>query len=345
MPQKTSTTAIGALTAMTAIGALSFELMTGTGDAPTEAHLLPPGPFRAMDGRPGNMDGVQCQDWQLNAAIAARVIALASSRKNDILIDFEHQSLRSADNGKRVEAAGWIPRTLEWREGKGLYALNISWVGDTASLIVSKKYRYLSAIFLFDVLTGEVLEILSVGLTNTPGLDGLDALADLARKQSAISTEKEADMADQTQVTALTSERDGLKTQVAALTTERDGLSAKVAALTAERDAQKTKLDSLEQEKADAALASEKAKHAELLTAALSDGRLVPAQKPWAEKQSLAALTEYLDATKPLPITQTQAERKDGKDGNHGLDAEALAWCNRMGVTPDQYVEAKKSQS
>lgn len=345
MPQKT-TTAAAAVAAIVAIGALSFELVTGAAGAPTEAHLLPPGPFRALDGRPGNMPGVQCQDWQLDAVIAARVIGLAASRKNDILIDFEHQSLRAAENGKRVEAAGWIPRTLEWREGKGLYALNINWVGDTAELIVAKKCRYLSAIFLFNRLTGEVLEILSVGLTNTPGLDGLDALADLARKHSVFSTEatdEESDM-DEKQVAALTSERDGLKTQVVSLTAERDGLNTQVAALTAERDAQKAKLDALEQEKAAAALATEKAKHADLLAAALSDGRLVPAQKTWAEKQSLAALTEYLDATNPVAVLKKQAGNGDDQDGNHGLSAEQLAWCTRMGVTPEQFAEAQKSQ-
>lgn len=36
-------------------------------------------------------------------------------------------------------------------------------------------------------------------------------------------------------------------------------------------------------------------KHAELLRAALLDGRLTPAQKPWAQKQTLAALRKYLN--------------------------------------------------
>lgn len=325
MPQKPTTTAVGAL---------SFELVTGAGVAPAEAHLLPPGPFRAVDGRP-----FECGAWQLDAAIAARVIARADAQKTDILIDFEHQSLRSAENGKRAEAAGWIPRTLEWREGKGLYALNISWVGDTAELIVGKKYRYLSAVFLYAAGTGEVLEILSVALTNTPALDGLEALADLARKHSVFSTEEEADMADENQVAALTSERDGLKTQLAALTTERDNMKTQVAALTAERDAQQAKLDAIEQEKAAAALASEKAKHADLLAAALNDGRLTPAQQPWAEKQSLAALTEYLDATDPLAILKKQSG--GGADGNHGLTKEELDMCKRMGVTPEDFAKTK----
>ena len=175
-------------------------------------------------------------------------------------------------------------------------------------------------------------------LTNTPAVDGLDALADLARKHSVFSTEEEADMADEKQVAALTSERDGLKTQVTSLTAERDGLKTQLATLTAERDAQKTKLDALEKEKADAALASEKAKHTDLLTAALNDGRLTPAQKAWAEKQSLADLTEYLEATNPLAVLKKQT---DGKDGGNGLTQEELEMCKRMGVTPEDFAKAK----
>jgi phage I-like protein len=325
-------------TTKTSIAALAFELLPGDGGIPVEAHLLPPGPFRSVDGRPGNMEGVHCQDWQLDAAIGARVIARAAAQKTDILIDFEHQSLRSRDNGKRAEAAGWIPRSLEWRDGKGLYALNISWVGDTPDLIKAKKYRYISAVFLFDLVTGEVLEIISVALTNTPGIDGLEALADLARKHSVFSTEEEAEMADEKQVAALTSERDGLKTQVASLTTERDGLKTQVATLTTERDTLKAKVDAADKDKAEAALAADKAKHTELLEAALTDGRLVPAQKTWAEKQSLADLTEYLDATNPLAVLKKQA---GGKDGGHGLTQEELDMCKRMGVTAEDFAKAK----
>lgn len=131
--------------AQTAIAALAFELVSGSdGVIPTEAHLLPPGPFRATDGRPSD-----CDAWQLDTAIAARVIALAAQQKNDILIDFDHQSLNKEWNGQRADAAGWIPRTLEWREGKGLYGTNIAWVGDTPQLIAQKKYRYISAVFSY----------------------------------------------------------------------------------------------------------------------------------------------------------------------------------------------------
>lgn len=323
------------------IAALAFELVPGVGGVvPTEAHLLPAGTFRAVDGRPHCCDG-----WQLDAAIAAQVIARAAAQKNDILIDFEHQSLRCEYNGQRAEAAGWIPRTLEWREGKGLFATQIAWVGDTAELIQKKQYRYISAVFTYYEKTGEVLEIISVALTNTPALDGLDALvelADLARKHSVLLTKEDANMADEKVLAALTAERDGLKTQMAALTAERDGLKTQNAALTTERDTLKTKVEAADKEKTEAALASEKAKHAELLQAALTDGRLVPAQKPWAEKQTLAALTEYLDATSPVSLLQKQADGKDG--GGNGLSQEEVAMCSRMGVSPEDFLKTKATR-
>lgn len=337
MPQKT-------IPRKTSISALAFDLLPGAGGVVTEAHLLPPGPFRAVDGRPQ-----ECAAWQLDAAIAARVIALAASRKTDILIDFEHQSLRARQNGQRAEAAGWIPRSMEWRDpstqGGGLYATGIAWVGDTAALIAQKKYRYISSVFLYDADSGEVLEIISVALTNTPALDGLEALADLARTFSVSSTQMEADMADEKQLAALTVERDGLKTQLAELTSARDGLKAQLATLTAERDGLKAKVDAGEQAAREAALAADKAKHADLLQAALADGRLTPAQKPWADKQPLAALTEYLDASKPLPIAgDPQADGK-GAAGAHGLNQDELAMCTRMGVTPEEFTKAKQSQA
>ena len=322
MPQPTA--------AQIAVAALSFELAADGETVPTEAHLLPPGPFRAVDGRP-----FECAGWQLDAVIASALVALAAGRKNDILIDFEHQSLRSLENGKRVEAAGWIPRTLEWREGKGLYAKNINWVGDTAQLIKDKKVRYISALFTYDAITGAVLEILSVGLTNTPALDGLEALAALARTHYIDSSKEVAVMPGETEkLAALTQERDGLKTNVAALTQERDGLKTQVAALTQERDALKAK-------EATAAADKEKAEHAALLQAALNDGRLAPAQKAWAEKLSLAALTECLATLTPIAMLTKQTPGLDPAGNTHGLTDVEKAACDRMGVAYADFQKTK----
>ncbi|WP_035384004.1 phage protease [Ferriphaselus sp. R-1] len=321
--------------------ALTFELGAGGDAVTTEAHLLPVGPFRSSDVRP-----VECAAWQLDASIAARVIERASNRKTDTLIDYEHQSLRSEANGQKVLAAGWIPNTLEWREGKGLYAINIGWTAQARREIADKQYRYISTVFYYNGITGEVLEIISVALTNTPGIDGLDALAAMA--QAALSrgeltdflTTGGADMAlNDQQAAALTSERDGLKTNVAALTSERDGLKTQVAALTTENGELKTKVTAIEQEKAQAALATEKAKCEEMIQAALTSGVLTPAEEGYARKKTLADLTEYLDTKKPLAILNKQAGGKG--EAGHGLNEIELAFCTKMGVKPEDYAKNK----
>jgi phage I-like protein len=323
----------------TAVAALSFEI-GALGSVKDSAHLLPVGPFRATDGRP-----YECTNWLLDADIAARVITRMADRANDTLIDYEHQSLNASMNGRPAPAAGWFKK-MQWVDGKGLFAVGIDWVADAAEMIAAKKYRYISAVFSYYAATGEVLEIVSVALTNTPALDGLDDVCECAAlSRSAFfdsSTNPSSnggtmDPRDQ-QIVALTTERDALKanqaTSLAALTTERDGLKTQVAALTAERDAQVAATTA-------AAAEADKAKHAGVLSAALTAGTLSPAQKPWAEKQSLAALTEYLAATKPLLPNERQAGDL-GAGGAESLTDVELATCTRMGVSPKDFLAAKK---
>ncbi|MEY2632997.1 MAG: hypothetical protein RIR00_1651 [Pseudomonadota bacterium] len=290
------------------------------------AHIFPDGAFRSDDGRPASQTNGVLLDWLMNAEIADALIAGMAERGKPILYDYEHNSLWGDSR-----AAGWIDR-LVYAPGRGLYA-HVEWTPDGAEAIQKKEYRYSSPLFIFDPKTGAVLTLLSVALTNDPALDqlgavGLKRLAALANYAAGgIPGNHDGDVNMGTP-------------DVAALTAERDGLKATVAALTTERDELKTKLGALEQEKADTALASEKAKHAELLTAALTDGRLTPAQKAWAEKQSMADLAEYLEATNPLAVLKKQA---DGKDGGNGLTPDELAICSKMGVTPEQFAAAKKN--
>jgi len=321
----------------TACAALTFEITQGADGVATDAHLLPVGPFRSTDVRP-----VDCAAWQLDAAIAARVIARAAGLKNDFLIDYEHQSLRAAQNGKPVPAAGWFKGSnLQWRDPStdsgqaGLFATGIRWVDEAKQMIAELKYRYISAVFFYNPATGEVMEIVSVALTNTPGVDGLEALAALARDLSVYNPE-EGDVEMEKKLAELTAQNNGLSTQMAALTTANTGLTSQLAALTAERDGLSAKVAAAETEKVAAALAAEKTQHAALMTAALTGGRLTPAQKPWAEKQSFAALTEYLDVTSPLTMLTKQAGEHEAA-GAQGLSEVELAMCTRLGVTPEAF--------
>lgn len=323
------------------LATLAFEI---AGSVPGEAHLLPPGPFRADDGRPWDTEA-----WQLDAAIAANVIQRLRDRANDTLIDYEHQSLRSEWNGQPVIAAGWF-HDMQWRDGKGLYAVGVDWTATAKQRIADREYRYISAVFFYYSATGEVLDVVSVALTNTPAIDGLDSLdagelatlskrfslpelspdpenTDMATPQEELAALRVTHANTETQLSALTAERETLKTSLAALTTERDNLTTQLAALT--------------QEKADAAQAAEQQKHTDLLNAALTDGRLVPAQKPWAEKQSLAALTEYLEATGPLPIVNKQAGDEHSAH-TAALTADQKKIAEKMGVSEEDYLATQK---
>lgn len=297
------------------LASLAFEI-AASGSVPGEAHLLPIGPFRAADGRPED-----CEAWLLDAAIAGNVIKRLRERKNDTLIDYEHQSLRSEWNGQPVIAAGWF-HEMQWRDGKGLYAVGVDWTATAKQRIADKEYRYISAVFYYYSATGEVLDVISVALTNTPAIDGLDGLDDdglaaLSKRFSLLNLNPEnTDMPKpEEELAALKVHHESAQQQLAILTVERDTLKTTLAALTTERDTLNSKVEALEAEKAQAALAAEARQRDDLVVAALTDGRMTPAHKPWAEKQSLAALTEYLDVTGPLPLTRLQAlSRADNND-------------------------------
>lgn len=302
--------------------------------APKEMRLLPAGDFAAVDGRPGK--ATTGGKWTLTAELARKVIADVSAQRLDVLVDYEHQSLLSKENGKPAPAAAWL-KALEWRDGPadaggGLWATDVSWTAAAAAALTAGEYRYLSPVFNHDS-EGRVTRLVSVALTNSPALDTLDPLVSRAALSLLTGDLEATDVDKDQQIAALTTERDtaktnlaALTTQVATLTTERDAAAAQVAALTQERD--KAKAD------------ADKAAHTELLTAALTDGRLTPAQKPWAEKQSLAALTEFLDAAKPLAAL-TNRQSKQGDAGANGLSADELAMCTQMGVSAEDFLKAK----
>lgn len=310
----------------------------GARTAPTEFRILPSGAFSAVDGRPGTDledGGTVDGQWHLDAALAQALIARAAAERTDMLIDYEHQSLLKADNGKPAPASGWFKRSaLAWRDD-GLWATGVSWTTSARAAIEADEYRYLSPVFAYDD-QGRVLALISVALTNTPALDTLGPLISQAALSRIFGDSSEDELDKDQQIAALTKERDTAATSVAALTTENGQLKANVAALTAERD-------QLKQARETAQAEQDKAKHAELLQAALTDGRLAPAQKPWAEKQSLAALTEFLDAAKPVvDLTKRQAEG-GGDGGGQSLSQEELAMCTRMGVSAEDFLKAKKA--
>ncbi|AYV36681.1 phage protease [Aeromonas veronii] len=138
--------------------------------------LLPVGPFKARDGRPFD---VASGHWQLDGQIAASLIARAKALGQDILIDYDHQTLKTDQNGQPAPAAGWYNSDeIEWREGQGLF-IKPRWTERAAALVAAKEYRFLSAVFPYDA-QGRPLELRMTAITNDPGVVGMQALAALS---------------------------------------------------------------------------------------------------------------------------------------------------------------------
>ncbi|MFQ1965433.1 phage protease [Aeromonas veronii] len=159
----------------TALGLAVLDAALGPSDDGWH-QLLPVGPFKARDGRPFDVPG---SHWQLDKSIATTLINRAKALGQDILIDYDHQTLHIEKTGKEAPAAGWFNGDeIEWREGHGLF-IKPRWTERAAALVAAKEYRFLSAVFPYDA-QGRPLELRMAAITNDPGVVGMQALAALS---------------------------------------------------------------------------------------------------------------------------------------------------------------------
>lgn len=165
------------------VAALSQAIST----ASREIRILPPGLFRASDGRPVGLAG-----WKIDAASAARIVSDLAIR-DDLVVDYDHQTMMAKENGQPAPAAGWFNRVV-WREGEGLFAVDVKWTDKAKQMIAAQEYRFISPVFSFDAETGQVERLLALGLTNNPALSGLTDLAKIAvnARGFSLSAERQA---------------------------------------------------------------------------------------------------------------------------------------------------------
>lgn len=330
------------------VAALSLEIKPGQ----RELLLIPDGDFRSSDGsgRPTEVPA-----WRMSALIADRVLARARERTTKIVVDYEHQTLRAAENGKPAPASGRIDRqSLRYEAGLGILGV-IDWTKTAQDMIDAGEYAYLSPVFPYDAKTGEVLALMHFALTNDPGLDGLDVAA-LAASYD-FSTEEEPHMSLLQKLLASlgladnTSEEGALATVTAlkAKVGEIDGLNAKVVTLTAQvatPDPAKfvpvATLTALQGEHATlqgqlAALSAEVSggKLDKIIADGLAAGKLTPATEAWARdlgKSNLAQLSAFIAAA-PVVVkpgeTQTGNKKPDGQldvDDSQAVAQAALSY-------------------
>ena len=118
------------------------------------------------------------QPIKLTEALFSKWVAAFNARGEKLLVDYEHQTMLAHENGKPNPASGHIVG-LSIRHGERGAELwgRVTWTLRAADFIRSGEYTSCSIVFMpvVDRVSGEDLglQITSVGLTNTPFLEGM----------------------------------------------------------------------------------------------------------------------------------------------------------------------------
>lgn len=117
---------------------------------------------------------------------AQAVVEAFAAYGNDLVVDYEHQTMDAPANGP-VPAAGWIRQgSLEVRDD-GLWA-KVEWTENAAKLITAKEYRYTSPTFSYEKKSMEIRELGPLALVNYPATMGQEPL--IAAKATAFAGER-----------------------------------------------------------------------------------------------------------------------------------------------------------
>ena len=333
----------------------------------------------AQDFLPSDGRAMDVPAWRINAAIATRVIAEHNPTQPPV-IDYEHQTLHKEANGQPAPAAGWI-HGLRWLDGKGLYA-EVELTQRARELVAAGEYRYFSPVFEYAKSTGDVVRVLMGALTNHPAIHGMDAINLMAAATARFGANPHpnppettvtllekllaaiglpANTTEDAAIAACTSIKSQAEAARAALKLDDTATAETVtAACTSLRAAAGATPDPAKYvpvsvvEELKTSVAALTAKVGErqvedLITPALADGRLLPAQETWARdlgKTNLAALTAYLKTAQPiaaLSSTQTGGKPPAGEQdkGAHGLTKDELAVAAACGLAPEAYAKGK----
>lgn len=272
------------------------------------------------------------------------VLADFIRRGNDIVIDYEHQTL----TGQKAPAAGWI-KELKWEDGKGILA-RVEWTEEAAKYIVKKEYRYFSPVFYVRPSDKRLVALDSVALTNQPKHNHLTPImAKLTSKTEvkdmgllqkiAAKLGIENPTEDKViEVIASLQNKDPESKEVLpkevleALEMEEGDVSAVVASIHALKQAKTAMVSREEFEKLQAKLIQREAE--EVVAKALSEGKITAAQKEWAmdyAKRDMEGFKTFV-AKAPVVVPVDKLPGKQEKKDEANLDETILQVAKMMDV-------------
>ena len=129
------------------------EVMAKAGEEPPREFLLFPEGAVTLEG---------IGDAYLTETAGRQIIKDFERRGNDMVIDYEHQSLSDGV----APAAGWI-KGLVWSAGEGLRAV-VEWTQRAKEHLKAREYRYFSPVFMVRATDNMIVKLINVALTNQP---------------------------------------------------------------------------------------------------------------------------------------------------------------------------------
>lgn len=336
--------------------ALFFHDLDGV--VPTEIQLIPYGVHDTP-----KYGKIVVDDESLTAIMNER-----AKRKNDDVIDYEHQTF--ADPPIIAPAAGWIKKLIN--KGKdGIWGV-IEWTEKARQMIVNKEYRYFSPITWTRKKDGKVLDLMGGGLTNFPNIDGMVPLINKRefRADAEIQNHKEDTAMLQKLLELLGLPAETTEEQLLeAIAKLKEAATAKpeeaAAANKAVLDALGLKEDAKESEITGTILAMKQShtQHGDLsktvqdliarnaqrdadeaVTLAINDGKITPAQKPWATdyaKRDLAGFQVFV--SKAPVVVRTDKIVKDEKGGGEQLDDTQVQVNKMLGISDETFKKHNKA--
>ena len=151
--------------------------------------IIPEGEFRGIDGRPFDAPA-----WILTPERGHEIVAVLNQQHIDMVIDYEHATLKAIETGEPAPAAGWLKQNgFVYVEGVGICSTQFEWIDKAKNFIDSGEYKYISPVLFYNK-TGAVIGLHSVPLTNKPNLDQLPEAKLAAAAQDFLSTSQDSEM-------------------------------------------------------------------------------------------------------------------------------------------------------
>ncbi len=322
------------MTVNTSIQTIALAL-NASGDAvPDWIQLTPAGPD--IEGRDG-------RKWVLPNP--EEVVAAFKRNAADLPVDFEHATQVKGAKGEPAPAIGWI-KDLEVRSGAIWGRVEWNEVGQQA--IASKGYRYVSPVFTFKKAAGDILKMISAGLTNQPNLQlaALNTEGDQEEPAMNKAILEALGLSEGASETDALTAINKLKSDEATARNRADNPDASKFVPRADHELALNKIKTFEE--AEAEREGEAINAA--VDAAIEAGKIAPASRDYhiaacRDEGGLERFQKMVEAS-PEIAAKSGLDGKEAKAQNKtALTDEERATCRALGMSEEDFISAKTDEN